>query len=92
VFNSAGLVATIVTFHPAILLLSLLGAGLLALPVALLLYAQKVKRWKLLLASFFVGVTLVSYFTITRRANLTSVEVEVVKVWGPAEGPAKGAP
>jgi hypothetical protein len=77
--------AAIVTFHPAILLLSLLGAALLAVPVAFLLYAQQIRRWKLLLACFFVGVTLLSYFTITHKARLTSLDVEVVRAWGPDE-------
>lgn len=86
-FGASGLVATIVTFHPAIFLLSLTAAALLAVPVALLLYAGKVKRWRLLLACFFVGMTLTGHFGMSRLANLSPVDVEVVKVWGDPEVP-----
>jgi len=92
VFGASGLVATIVTFHPAIFLVSVTGAAILCLPVAFFLYAGKVARWQLLLVCLFVGATLIGHVTISRLANVGAFDVEVVKVWGDKEQPESRTP
>jgi hypothetical protein len=81
-FGPTGLVATIVTVHPTLLLLAMAGAGAATVGLALLLAANERRHRLLLCATFFLGASLVGHVLLSRLANLTPVSVELVRIGG----------